>query len=52
MFNKKGVFWYLGLTFGLTLLIDLIIYFSPAGFDAASSTCQGRIKKPALNLAL
>jgi len=26
MFNKKGVFWFLGLTFGLTWLIDLVIY--------------------------
>ncbi len=26
MFDKKGVFWFLGLTFGLTYLIDLIIY--------------------------
>ena len=26
MFDKKGVFWFLGLTFGLTYLIDLGIY--------------------------
>jgi len=26
MFDKKGVFWFLGLTFGLTYLIDLVIY--------------------------
>jgi len=26
MFDKKGVFWFLGLTFGLTWLIDLVIY--------------------------
>ena len=26
MFDKKGVFWFLGLTFGLTWLIDLAIY--------------------------
>jgi len=26
MFDKKGVFWFLGLTFGLTYLIDLAIY--------------------------
>jgi membrane protease YdiL (CAAX protease family) len=26
MFDKKGVFWFLGLTFGLTYLIDQIIY--------------------------
>jgi len=26
MFDKKGVFWFLGLTFGLTWLIDLTIY--------------------------
>lgn len=25
-FDKKGVFWFLGLTFGLTYLIDLVIY--------------------------
>jgi uncharacterized protein len=26
MFDKKGVIWFLGLTFGLTWLIDLVIY--------------------------
>ena len=26
MFDKKGVFWFLGLTFGLSYLVDLIIY--------------------------
>lgn len=26
IFDKKGVFWFLGLTFGLTWLIDLAIY--------------------------
>jgi membrane protease YdiL (CAAX protease family) len=26
MFDKKGVFWFLGLTFGLTYLIDLFIF--------------------------
>lgn len=26
MFNKKSVFWFLGLTFSLTWLIDLVIY--------------------------
>ena len=26
MFDKKGVFWFLGLTFGLTWLLDLAIY--------------------------
>lgn len=26
MFDKKGVFWFLGLTFGLTWLIDLVVY--------------------------
>lgn len=26
MFDKKGVFWFLGLTFALTYLIDLVIY--------------------------
>jgi hypothetical protein len=26
MFDKKDVFWFLGLTFGLTWLIDLVIY--------------------------
>jgi uncharacterized protein len=39
MFDKKGVFWFLGLTFGLTYLIDLVIYLrggltSPGWYSA------------------
>ncbi len=39
MFDKKGVFWFLGLTFGLTYLIDLVIYLrggltSPGWYNA------------------
>ena len=39
MFDKKGVFWFLGLTFGLTYLIDLSIYLrggltSPGWYNA------------------
>jgi membrane protease YdiL (CAAX protease family) len=40
MFDKKGVFWFLGLTFGLTWLIDLVVYLNgglrtPVGGHAA-----------------
>jgi membrane protease YdiL (CAAX protease family) len=35
MFNKKNVFWFLGLTFSLTWLIDLVIYL---GGDYTSTT--------------
>ncbi len=39
MFDKKGVYWFLGLTFGLTYLIDLAIYLrggltSPGWYNA------------------
>jgi membrane protease YdiL (CAAX protease family) len=43
MFDKKGVFWFLGLTFGLTWLIDLAIYLSggltgPGWYNALTLT--------------
>ena len=43
MFDKKGVFWFLGLTFGLTYLIDLAIYLrggltSPGWYLAVALT--------------
>lgn len=39
MFDKKGVYWFLSLTFGLTYLIDLVIYLrgglaSPGWYNA------------------
>jgi membrane protease YdiL (CAAX protease family) len=42
-FDKKGVFWFLGLTFGLTYLIDLIIYLrggltGPGWYNALALT--------------
>jgi CAAX protease family protein len=43
MFDKKGVFWFLGLTFGVTYLIDLAIYLrggltSPGWYNAVALT--------------
>jgi membrane protease YdiL (CAAX protease family) len=43
MFDKKGVFWFLGLTFGLTYLIDLAIYLrggltGPGWYNAVALT--------------
>lgn len=43
MFDKKGVFWFLGLTFGLTYLIDLVIYLrggltGPGWYNALALT--------------
>ena len=43
MFDKKGVLWFLGLTFGLTYLIDLVIYLrgfrtDPGWFQALALT--------------
>jgi membrane protease YdiL (CAAX protease family) len=40
-FDKKGVFWFLGLTFGLTWLIDLVVYLNgglrtPVGGNAVT----------------
>ena len=37
MFNKKGVFWYLGLTFGLSWLLNLVLYLR-GGLDAPGAT--------------
>lgn len=37
MFDKKGVFWFLGLTFGLTWLIDLAIYLC-GGYGTPQAT--------------
>ena len=45
MFDKKGVFWFLGLTFGMTYLIGLGIYLrggltSPGWYTLLQAGCR------------
>jgi membrane protease YdiL (CAAX protease family) len=50
MFDKKGVFWFLGLTFGLTWLLDLVIYLRGGlGAPGAINVVQLQMMMPALS---
>ena len=53
MFDKKGVFWFLGLTFGLTWLIDLVIYLRGGlGAPGAINGMQLQMMMPAFSAIL
>ena len=53
MFDKKGVFWFLGLTFGLTWLLDLVIYLRGGlGAPGAINVVQLQMMMPAFSAIL
>lgn len=53
MFDKKGVFWFLGLTFGLSWLIDLVIYLRGGlGAPGAINGMQLQMMMPAFSAIL
>jgi membrane protease YdiL (CAAX protease family) len=53
MFDKKGVFWFLSLTFGLTWLLDLVIYLRGGlGAPGAINVVQLQMMMPALSAIL
>lgn len=53
LFDKKGVFWFLGLTFGLTWLLDLAGYlYGGLGISGASNFLGLRMLMPAFSAIL